>query len=179
MVRSTYTHFNNLEEQVEMNHRIYTHTLPSLTDVARHNAMEPAYSMRATTTRQTLLQPTVQTKFPLVPRHVYKSYAQASVPAVVGMTGGPYSGYSTQVDTETVLRNQVMPLRRSDDKVYIPSTHSDLYQTNQAVESNRRAEVQTRQFSGLFTEPTFRKHNPNVLGGGGDVFANHTRQQRG
>jgi len=156
---------------------MYSHIVPSLNSVENHNAMEPSYQLRPTTTRQTHLQPTIQIKQPVIQRTKYTHYDQSRTTAL-GSNGAPFSGYTSNVDTETVLRNQVVPLRRGDETVYIPSTESDLYHTYQATTSNRPPMVDTRQLSALFNEQTFDEHNPNVLNVGTDVFSNHTRTQR-
>jgi hypothetical protein len=166
-----------MEDQVEMNMRTYSHTLPSLKEVAKRNMMEPCMDIRATPTRYTHMQTIPQQKVPVVPLATNDRYVQANVNGR-NFSGGTYDGFAGNVDSETVLRGHVVPLGRSDIHQYIPSSGSDMYVTNQASLSNRLPGVNTRQFQGLFEETRFRSHDPNVLGGGGDVFCNHTREQR-
>ena len=177
MTRKTYTQFNNLEDQVDMNSRMYAHVVPSLDEVANRNMLEPSFDPRATPTRYTRLQTIPQRAVPLVAKEPHPAYDQSKVNGRI-YSGGPFVGFADNVDTETVLRNQVVPLGRSDIHTFIPSTESDMYVTRQASLSNRLPGVNTRQFQGLFEETRFAPHDPNVLGGGGNVFSNHTREQR-
>lgn len=177
MTRKTYTQFNNMEDQVAANSRMYSHVVPSLDGIADHNMMEPSFDLRATPTRYTRMQTIPQQKVPVVAPGTYDKYVQAKANGLT-YSGGPYDGFAGNVDNETVLRNQVVPLHRGDAHSYIPSTGSDMYVTQQASLANRVPGVATKQFHDLFEESSFRSHNPNVLGGGRDVFSNHTREQR-
>ena len=177
MTRKTYTQFNNLEDQVAMNTRMYSHVVPSLDEAEHHNMLEPSFDPRATPTRYTRLQTIPQRATPLVSKEPHEAYDQSNANGRL-YSRGPFNGFAANVDSETVLRNQVVPLGRSDVHQYIPSTESDMYVTRQASLSNRLPGVNTRQFQGLFEEQSFSSHDPNVLGGGGNVFSNHTREQR-
>lgn len=177
MTRKTYTQFNNMEDQVATNSRMYSHAVPSLDDMANHNMMEPSMGLRATPTRYTRMQTIPQYNVPVVPPGTYDKYVQSNANGR-NYSNGPYNGFAGNVDNETVLRNQVVPLHRGDAHSYIPSTRSDMYVTQQASLSNRVPGVATKQFNDLFEESSFASHDPNVLGGGGDVFSNHTREQR-
>ena len=177
MARKTYTHFNNMEDHVSANSRMYSHLIPSLNDVSNRNMLEPCMDLHATPTRYTQMQTIPQHKTPVVPPGTYDQYEQSNANGK-RYSGGTYDGFARNVDSETVLRNQVVPLNRSEAYSYIPSTNSDMYVTQQASLSNRVPGVATKQFHGLFEEPSFASHNPNVLGGGRDVFSNHTREQR-
>jgi len=143
-----------------------------------HPTLEPSFDIRGTSTKYTHLQIHDQRKRTTVPRKQYKSYAQDRN-ETPGQNGAPFSGFSQAVDTETVLRNQVVPLNRGEENTFVPSTGSDLYFTSQASESNRMTTVESQPFSDMFDMQAFPKHNPNTLDVGGDMFSNHTREQRG
>lgn len=177
MSRKTYTTFNNMEDQVAVNSRMYSYVLPSLDDMTENNMMEPCMDLRATPTRYTRMQTIAQHKVPVVPPGTYDKYVQSNANGR-NYSGGTFDGFAENVDSETVLRNQVVPLHRSDLHSYVPSTGSDMYVTQQASLSNRVPGAPTKQFHDLFEEQSFRSHNPNVLSGGKDVFSNHTREQR-
>jgi hypothetical protein len=176
MPRKSYTQFNNMEDQVAVNSRMYSYTVPSL-DEAEHHMMEPSFDPRATPTRYTRLQTIPQRGIPLVAKDTYPAYDQTKANGRI-YSHGPFGGFAANVDTETVLRGHVVPLGRSDVHQFVPSMESDMYVTNQASLSNRLTGVNTRQFQGLFEETRFAPHDPNVLGVGRDVFSNHTREQR-
>jgi hypothetical protein len=40
---------------------------------------------------------------------------------------GPWSGFATQIDDESVLRNQFFALQKCEQSEYIPSSRSDMY----------------------------------------------------
>lgn len=91
-----------------------------------------------------------------------------------GSAKAPPSGFINNVDTETILRNQAFALQSSDQHVYVPSSHSDLYK----VEVISRPSEQPYPL--LFNRFAFDNYqHPNVANKniGNDVFSNHTRTQ--
>ena len=44
-----------------------------------------------------------------------------------GNTTSPWSGFATNVNTESELRNQIYALQRCSQSVYVPQSNSDLY----------------------------------------------------
>jgi len=87
---------------------------------------------------------------------------------------GPWSGYASNVNHESELRNQIFALQNCSQAVYVPSSNSSLY--NVQWKNN----VQTQQpFPGLFQTQQFPPINPNQhpdkVGYG--LFNNATRQQ--
>jgi hypothetical protein len=123
----------------------------------------------------------VSTKYSKLP--VVDQYKQANVPLVraqpynvgkifnPGNGEAPWSGYASNVDVETILRNQAFALQKGDRAAYIPSSKSDLYN----VEVVGRQEQQ--QFPGLFSPQILQPFNPNKYNLAQDVFYNATRQQ--
>ena len=123
----------------------------------------------------------VSTKYSMMP--IFDQYKQATVPIVTrgfynvgrtfnpGNAEGPWSGFASNVDVETVLRNQTFGLQYCEQSVYVPSSNSDLYQ----VEVIGRQEIQTHP--ALFQQEQFQPFNPNTLNLGTDIFNNATRQQ--
>jgi hypothetical protein len=86
----------------------------------------------------------------------------------------PWSGFSSNVNTESELRNQIYAIQKCSQSVYVPNSNSDLYQykfSNPAVEMGER--------NLLFKEESFEHFNPNpdekILGV--NLFNNNTRVQ--
>jgi hypothetical protein len=84
----------------------------------------------------------------------------------------PWSGYASQINTESQLKNQIFALQKNSQAVYIPSSKSDLYQFK--LESTH----EKQPFPDLFNAEPFNTFNPNPANNGYGAFSNHTRQQR-
>lgn len=101
---------------------------------------------------------------------------------IPGTTKGPWSGYVSKVNDESVLRNQFFALQNSPQSVYIPNSNSDLY-NHYIPQTNNNAEL---LFPNLFNnginqqegENRENRENTNNLGIiGNNLLNNHTRQQ--
>ncbi len=84
---------------------------------------------------------------------------------------GPWTTFASNVDVETVLRNQVYALQKSEQSSYVPSSSSDLYNT---IITTDLSIVQPHpglfEKSELFTSQTASKGN--------QLFNNDSRQSR-
>jgi hypothetical protein len=92
-----------------------------------------------------------------------------------GNARAPPAGFSNQVDTETVLRNQFFAMQGgAGQHVYIPSSNSDLYKTTVVSKPSEQPHPL------LFQQEQFSKmQHPNLTNpavGRADFF-NHTRTQ--
>lgn len=86
----------------------------------------------------------------------------------------PWSGYSTQVNTESVLRNQVYAIQSCSAAVYVPSSKSDLYEAPSLGVPSVPAPVQP--FPRLFVEEPLAPMDPNPQKlGRRTMFLNNTR----
>lgn len=87
---------------------------------------------------------------------------------------GPWSGYASNVNHESELRNQVYALQSCSQAKYVPSSGSNLYQINW-----QNTNKPNQPFPGLFTNETFCPVNPNPNPDkiGYSLFNNATRQQ--
>ncbi len=89
-----------------------------------------------------------------------------------GNACAPWSGYATNVNKESELRNQIYALQTSTHATYIPSSKSDLFHLNW------NEMPVTQPFPNLFKEEKFNphtyQHNADV---GYALFNNQTRQQ--
>mgnify|MGYP007114334895 CR=1 FL=1 len=90
-----------------------------------------------------------------------------------GNTTSPWSGFASNVNTESILRNQVYALQKCSQAVFVPSSNSDLY--NYKFQSQKQANPHEL----LFQQDKFQDFNPNpdknVVGSG--MFYNNTRCQ--
>ena len=90
-----------------------------------------------------------------------------------GNTQSPWSGFASNINLESELRNQVYALQKCSQSVYVPSSNSDLYvNTGFARNGNGKHSL-------LFQNERFNDFNPNpnvnVVGSG--IFYNSTRTQ--
>lgn len=151
----------------DINNRIQSRHFPDF-------PLEPNFSSRPVSTKYSLM-PSAARNSTLEPTVPIKQYVQ-HIPAFnfnPATRNGPWRTYVTNVDTESVLRNQTMALQRSSQAVYVPSTESDLY--NVRITS-RHVE---QKYNHLFDKPTFESHiHPNLDKKiGADRFNNDTRLQ--
>lgn len=89
----------------------------------------------------------------------------------VGNRSAPWSGFASNVNTESTLRNQFFALQKCDQSEYVPSSNSDLYNVGVPVEKNK----QTHPL--LFKQEEFESFNPNNVENQHILFYNFTRQQ--
>lgn len=87
---------------------------------------------------------------------------------------GPWSGYASNINRETELRNQIFALQSCPQGIYIPSSKSNLYKVNW----QNTNKIQ-QPFPTLFQNEQFYPYNPNPNPEkiGYALFNNATRQQ--
>jgi hypothetical protein len=90
-----------------------------------------------------------------------------------GTNKGPWNGFSQNVDTETILRNQTFALQRSHQKEYIPPRDSDLYNVSVISQPSEQPYPLLFDKQQYTTTPTEVVNQPI----GKDTFFNHTRTQ--
>ena len=83
------------------------------------------------------------------------------------------SGFASNINTESELRNQIYALQKCSQSVYVPTSNSDLY------DYSFRAKVQPNPHELLFRDETFTSFdpNPNKEIVGTNMFMNPTRVQ--
>jgi hypothetical protein len=91
-----------------------------------------------------------------------------------GNTKSPWSGYASQVDTETELRNQTYALQRCNQSSYMSNVNSDLYKYEMNTQPTN---PRNNEFANLFKEEKFDSFNPNTFNIANSLFNNSTRQQ--
>ena len=90
-----------------------------------------------------------------------------------GNTMSPWSGFASNVNVESELRNQVYALQKCSQSVYVPASNSDLYQFKfNPVHSHIQ-----QPFPDLFKKELYSEFNPNTEEVAKGTFYNHTRQQ--
>jgi hypothetical protein len=90
-----------------------------------------------------------------------------------GTRNAPWSGFSSNINLESELRNQIFAIQKCSQSVYVPQTTSDMY------ESNVPQENYTGSNYNLFRTDMFNNFNPNPCPNviGKSLFHNSTREQ--
>jgi len=147
-----------------INMRIYDRNIPS-------HMLQPYLSVRPVMTKYSIMpivDPRAPIKTPLVQQPVYNTNEVFNP----GNAQAPWSGFATNINTESELRNQIYALQSCSQSVYVPSSNSDLYKFSFKNNNNLQ-----QPFPGLFQNEHFNSFNPNPENLGQGLFQNCTRQQ--
>jgi hypothetical protein len=157
-------YYCNIESDVELSNKIYERNVPS-------RPLAPQFSMRSVPTKYSHF-PIVDPRPPaqLVPIKPHPTYNVETV-FNPGTAQAPWSGFATSIDRESSLRNQFFALQKCDQREYVPSTASDMFESVIPVIQN----TQTHPL--LFKQEQFDKFDANPYGTGKKFFDNHTRQE--
>lgn len=149
----------------QSNQRLYERNLPS-------QMLQPYLDVRPVMTKYSY--------FPIVDPRKQLNTPMAQVPTYnvhrvfnPGNTRGPWSGFASNVNVESELRNQIYALQKCSQAVYVPKSNSDLYTyTFQTPKQENPHEL-------LFHTETFDSFNPNPAPSlcGVNMFNNNTRCQ--
>ena len=153
------------ERTSELDNRIYDRLWPSA-------PLQPQYSMRPVSTKYALMPIVDQRVKPTVPLHKFPTYNTKQV-FNPGTAQAPWSGFSTNINTESRLRNQFFALQRCEQAEFVPSSTSELF----VPYAPRMTTNQKQPFPDLFQKPEFEPFNPNPLDLGGKILNNSTRVQ--
>jgi hypothetical protein len=153
------------ERQLKENFRIYERNIPAA-------PLQPYLDVRPASTKYSYLpivDPRKLNSVSLVQQpdfNVHKTFNP-------GNTQSPWSGFASNINRESELRNQVFALQKCSQSTYVPQSNSDLY--TYSFQPTQTA--QTHQL--LFQRDNFGAFNPNpdanVVGYG--LFFNSTRSQ--
>ena len=90
-----------------------------------------------------------------------------------GNTQSPWSGFASNINTESELRNQIYALQKCSQATYVPSSNSDLYKYS------FKPKQESQSHNLLFQNETFDQFNPNPDKSlvGISMFMNSTRTQ--
>jgi len=146
----------------ETNTRVYDRNIPS-------QILQPYFSPRSVPTKYSLLPIVDPRKENSIKAVHYPNYNTCAI-FNPGNDKAPWSGYSSNVNVESELRNQIFALQKCSQSVYVPGTNSDLYQNHFAA-----SQPYHQPFSGLFYKEKFEPFNPNPENLATGVFLNSTR----
>lgn len=98
-----------------------------------------------------------------------------------GTRQAPWSGFASNINTESILRNQVYALQKCSQAVYVPGSQSDLYE-NEVTQRQRKMNQNVEKkndHSLLFKQEKFEQCDPNYnsVDIGNYMFNNCTRCQ--
>ena len=147
------------------NDRLFERNIPSA-------PLQPSFSLRPVQTKYTLFS--LQDSYPAATTPVIKEPAY-NVEKIFnpGNAQAPWSGFATNINTESTLRNQFFALQNAEQAVYVPSSNSDLYNEPSIASSGSVHDI----FPYLNQIETFDSHDPNTINVANDTFHNCTRQQ--
>ena len=114
----SYVDNSTLERQMVTNMRTFERIIPS-------QPLQPYLDARPSSTKYSLLpivDPRKEVNVPLIQRATYDQHSVYN-PG----DGAPWCGYASNVNNESLLRNQVYALQKCSQSVYIPSSKSSLY----------------------------------------------------
>ena len=147
------------------NEKLYQRNIPS-------EPLQPYISVRPVMTKYSYL-PIVDPRKELSVGMIQQPTYNVNNVFNPGNTQSPWSGFATNINTESELKNQFYALQKCSQSVYVPNSNSDLYKVK--IGSSN----QMSSHSLLFAETQFEKFNPNpdpnILGS--SIFYNSTRSQ--
>jgi hypothetical protein len=149
----------------ETNERIYYRNIPS-------QVLQPYLDVRPVMTKYSffpIVDPRKEVNVKLNQTPVYNPHKVFNP----GNTQSPWSGFASNINRESELRNQIYALQKCSQAVYVPQSNSDLYTTSY----NPNQLSQTHNL--LFKENIFNEFNPNPNNKivGTQLFMNSTREQ--
>ncbi len=149
----------------ETNTRIYDRNIPS-------QMLQPYLDVRPVMTKYShfpIVDPRKNNNVPLTVQPTFNSQTVFNP----GNTTSPWSGFASNVNTESELRNQIYALQKCSQSVYVPSSNSDLYNYGFTPKPTPQSH------SLLFQNDSFSQFNPNPDSKtvGTEMFFNSTRVQ--
>ena len=146
--------------------RSYERNIPS-------QPLQPYLDARPVMTKYSIL-PIVDPRKPVETPLIQQSTYTPETVYNPGNDSGPWSGYASNINHESDLRNQIFALQNCTQAAYIPSSKSNLYQVKW-----QNSNKQQQPFPDLFQNEQFSPVNPNSNPDkiGFALFNNATRQQ--
>jgi len=152
--------------QEEMNKKIYNRNIPS-------HPLQPYLDVRPVLTKYDYF-PIVDSRKEIVEKLEDLPVYNIAATFNPGNRSSPWSGFASNVNLESELRNQVYAIQKCSQSVYVPSSKSDLY-----VYDFKTPSVDMSSHNLLFKENGFTQFNPNpddkIVGT--NLFNNYTRNQ--
>lgn len=150
----------------ELSDRIYKRNVPNV-------PLEMNYDPRPVSTKFVQF-PIVDCRLPTMVPCQRRAVYNTSQMFGGSSTSLPFNGYQNNIDTESKLKDIIFPLQSCPQAKFIPSSNSDLYNT-QYLTPNIPTTKMTNEL--LFKEHTFAPFDPNTCNIGNDTFNNNTRVQ--
>lgn len=164
---------NNSNQSQESISKIHQQTNARISDRNIPSQMlQPYLDVRPVMTKYSYLPIVDPRKANTVPLTVQPTFSTRAV-FNPGNSESPWSGFASNVNVESELRNQIYALQKCSQAVYVPSSNSDLY--NYGFTPNTSSQSHTL----LFQKDHFNSFNPNPDAKivGSDMFFNSTRVQ--
>jgi hypothetical protein len=151
------------------NNRIYERNIPP-------QPLQQYVSFRSVPTKYSwfpIVDPRVDPEIltPVIEYPTYDPYTQFNP----GNTTSPWSGYATNVDTESVLRDQIYAANRCSTTTYVPNSDSNLYVHSIAKPNSSQP---LAEFPHLFRQEKWCPVDPGEGITQTMTFCNGTRFQR-
>lgn len=147
----------------ETNTRMYDRNIPS-------QMLQPYLDVRPVMTKYSyfpIVDPRRELKVPLQQMPVFNPHKVFNP----GNTQSPWSGFASNINLESELRNQIYALQSCSQSVYVPTSKSDLY----TYQFQPKGVAQTHGL--LFEHPQFLNKSPpsdpKIIGS--QMFMNSTR----
>lgn len=147
--------------------RTYQRNIPS-------HQLQPYLDSRPITTKFSTLPILDSRNFSSVPVIQHPTFNNNNI-YHSGIDSGPWSGFASNVNDESVLRNQIFALQNNNQYVFIPSSSSSLYNVKWQNEKSENSDL----FPNINKKEQFNAFSPNQNDNiiGYSLFNNHTRQQ--
>ena len=161
------------QKQQTINLRLYERNIPSQT-------LQPYLDSRPVMTKYSIL-PIVDLRQPIQTQLIQQSTYSPNYIFNPGNDTAPWSGYSSNINQESELRNQIFAIQSCPQSQYIPSSKSSLYH----YQFNNHTNIQ-QPFQNLFNTDAYFINNDNSNNSnnfynsnkiGPALFNNATRQQ--
>jgi hypothetical protein len=164
-MNNPYGEICNSKIHEQTNTRIYDRNIPS-------QPLQPYLDVRPVMTKYSYLpivDPRKQLDVKMIQMPTYNVNKQFNP----GNTTSPWSGFASNINLESELRNQVFALQKCSQSVYVPNSKSDLYDYRfKTIKTENPHEL-------LFYNDNFSSFNPNpepeIVGS--SIFYNNTRCQ--
>jgi hypothetical protein len=155
----------NSKIQEQTNTRIYDRNIPS-------QMLQPYLDVRPVMTKYSyfpIVDPRKEINVPLTQMPTYNVNNIFNP----GNTTSPWSGFASNINKESELRNQIYAIQKCSQATYVPNSNSDLYD----YKFNSKKEYNPHEL--LFQKESFPSFNPNpepeIIGS--SIFLNNTRVQ--
>jgi hypothetical protein len=158
-------YISNSNIHKETNTRIYNRNVPS-------QILQPYLDVRPVMTKYS--------HFPIVDPRKTSNVQLQQIPQYnvnnvfnPGNSKAPWSGFASNINRESELRNQIYALQKSSQSVYVPNSNSDLYE----YKFKTIQQVNPHELLSYNEGFTMFNPNPDPETVGTEIFYNHTRGQ--